>query len=372
MPTPSTPADASPATPRPEPFSTDPIRRIVERIDSESETVIEARPGWKAIDLAELWMYRELVYFLCWRDIKVRYKQTALGAAWAILQPLALMVVFSAVLGRDYAQSDPAFPYPVFLYSGLLLWLFFSQAILAAGNSLVMSKDMITKVYFPRLTVTIAAIGPAAVDFVVALSILIAMMIYYGIAPGLGLLFVPVLLLLAFFAALGIGAILAALNVSYRDFRYILPFLVQIWMLATPSIYKDIYAAAPAPAKVAAASAGASDRAAQVPGDQLGGASAPDAAARGAVDIGPADIAAADSGPANSGEAVASPATPVRRVGWLEFNPLTPLVGAFRAAVLGGPIPWRSLAYSVATITATCVVGCFYFRRNERTFADVI
>ncbi|MEX0937001.1 MAG: ABC transporter permease [Pirellulales bacterium] len=323
------------------------VEHLVEQVEDQPMTVIEPRPGWKALDLRELWPYRELIFFLAWRDIKVRYKQTVLGASWAILQPLALMVVFSAVLGREHAASPSIFPYPVFLYSGLLIWLFFSQAITAAGNSVLISRDMVTKVYFPRLTIPIASVGPAAIDFLIAMVLLIVMMAYYGIAPGESIVMLPILLLLAMMAALGVGAILAALNVAYRDFRYTLPFLVQIWMLATPSIYKDIYTVAevePAP-NVAVADAG--------DGDTV--------------------VANRDAEAATEEEVPAAPPVRARSVSdWLELNPMTGLVGSFRAAVLGGPIPWSSLAYSATVIVVVFVTGCYYFRRSESSFADVI
>ena len=171
------------------------------------------------------------------RDVKVRYKQTALGAAWAILQPAMLMVVFTIFFGRMANVPTADIPYPLFAYAGLVPWTFFATAITSAGNSVVGSERLITKIYFPRLAIPFAAVGAALVDFFIALSLLVAMMIYYGIAPGPGLLLVPVFLALLTLAALGVGTLLGALNVYYRDFRYVVPFLVQIWMFATPSVY---------------------------------------------------------------------------------------------------------------------------------------
>lgn len=200
-------------------------------------TQIRPAQGWQWINLGELWQFRELIYFLSWRDVKVRYKQTLLGAAWAILQPLLMMVVFAVVFGRMAGVSSGGQPYMLFAYAGLLPWSFFATAIAAAGNSVVGSERLITKIYFPRLAVPLAAVGAAIVDFVVAFGLLIAMMAYYrvGVTPNLVLL--PVVFVSIVLAALGVGMLLAALNVAYRDFRYVIPFLVQLWMFATPTIY---------------------------------------------------------------------------------------------------------------------------------------
>lgn len=200
-------------------------------------TVIEPKTGWRLVDLGELWRYRELLYFLVWRDVKVRYKQTVLGAAWAVLQPLATMIVFTLVLGRVAASPDAAVPYPLFVFAGLLPWMFFSSAVSSAGNSLVANQNLVTKVYFPRLSIPISSIGTSAVDFIVAFSMLVVLMLGYHTLPGWGLLAVPALLLGLAVAALGIGTLLAALTVTYRDFRHVLPFLIQLWMFATPAIY---------------------------------------------------------------------------------------------------------------------------------------
>ena len=200
-------------------------------------TRIRPAQGWQGINFGELWQYRELIYFLTWRDVKVRYKQTALGAAWAVLQPLMMMVVFTIFFGRMAGISSGELPYPLFAYAGLLPWTFFATSIAAAGQSVVGSERMITKIYFPRLAVPFAAVGAAVADFVIAFGLLIGMMVYYRIAPGPGLLLVPVIFAAILLAALGIGTVLAALNVAYRDFRYVIPFLVQLWMFATPTVY---------------------------------------------------------------------------------------------------------------------------------------
>jgi len=200
-------------------------------------TVITPAAKWQLINVRELWQFRELMYFLAWRDVKVRYKQTVLGAAWAILQPALLMVVFTIFFGRMANVPTDDIPYPLFAYAGLVPWTFFATAIASAGNSVVGSERLISKVYFPRLAIPFASVGAAVVDFFIALTLLAAMMIYYGIPPGPGLMLVPPLLALLTLAALGVGTLLAALNVYYRDFRYVVPFLVQIWMFATPSVY---------------------------------------------------------------------------------------------------------------------------------------
>jgi lipopolysaccharide transport system permease protein len=189
------------------------------------------------VNVRELWQYRELLFFLIWRDVKVRYKQTLLGATWAILQPMMMMVVFTIFFGRMAGLSSGDLPYPVFCYMGLLPWTFFSTAISSAGNSVVGSERLITKIYFPRLSVPFAAVGAAVVDFGIAFTLLIAMMLWYGVHPGFSTLMVPVILLVITLMALGVGTLLAGLNVAYRDFRYVIPFLVQVWMFATPTIY---------------------------------------------------------------------------------------------------------------------------------------
>ncbi|MGO9465975.1 MAG: ABC transporter permease [Isosphaeraceae bacterium] len=206
---------------------------------SPASVVTRIRPaqGWQRINFGELWQFRELVYFLTWRDVQVRYKQTVLGAAWAILQPLLMMIVFTIFFSRLAGVSSGGLPYPLFAYAGLLPWTFFATAIGAAGNSVVGSERLITKIYFPRLAVPFAAVGAAVVDFVVAFGLLLGMMVYYRVAPGPGILLVPAILAVILLAALGVGTLLAALNVAYRDFRYVIPFLIQIWMFATPTVY---------------------------------------------------------------------------------------------------------------------------------------
>lgn len=297
--------------------------------------IIRPASGWRLVNLRELWQYRDLLYFLTWRDVKVRYKQTALGAAWAILQPALMMVVFSVFFGRMAGVDSDGFPYPLFAFCGLLPWTFFATAIANAGNSVIGSERLITKVYFPRLAVPFASVSAALVDFVVALAMLVALLFWYQIRPTWSLLLVPPLMALFCIAALGTGSLLAALNVSYRDFRYVIPFLVQLWMFATPTIYMQ-------------------------PTD------------------GPGHDA---SGMQARAESEATPKTEHRRSDGavpdgiqhlLNLNPMTGLVAAFRAAVVGKQMPWPSVGWSSLGAATMFVFGCFYFRRAEDSFADII
>jgi lipopolysaccharide transport system permease protein len=214
-------------------------RMVSERTADLPVTVIERRPGWQIVDLKELWRYRELLFFLTWRDVKVRYKQTILGAAWAVLQPLATMVVFSLFIGRMAGVADHIQPYPLFVFAGLLPWTFLANAISSASQSVVGNQNLVTKIYFPRLIIPMGAVGASLVDFAVAFGMLLVMMFSYSVVPGWQLLLAPVICLLLMIAALGTGTLLAALTVSYRDFRHVVPFSVQIWMFATPCIYLD-------------------------------------------------------------------------------------------------------------------------------------
>ncbi len=276
--------------------------------------MIRPPAGWQLINFAELWHARDLLYFLAWRDVKVRYKQTLLGIAWAVLQPAMMMLIFYViffVVAQTYKNEDEM-PYPLFVFSALLPWSFFATAISSAGNSVVGSERLITKIYFPRLAVPFAAVGAAIVDFCVAMPLLIVLFVCYGKCPGWSVLLAPVIFFLLVLSAAGVGTLLAALNVAYRDFRYIIPFLVQLWMYATPTIYFDL------------------------------------------------------SGPINPGS----------RFGWvkqlLPLNPLTGLIASFRAVLLDQEIPVRDLCFSAAMALVFFFVGCFYFRRVEDSFADVI
>ncbi len=200
-------------------------------------TVIERKPGWRVIDLGELWRYRELLYFLTLRDIKVRYKQTILGAAWAILQPLATMLVFSLFFGKVAGNPSSNVPYSLFVLAGLVPWMFFSNAIAQAGQSVVGNQNLVTKIYFPRLMIPMGAVAAGLVDLAISFAMLVVIMLWFGIAPGWSFALVPFLTFGLVIAALGVGTLLSALTVAYRDFRHAVPFLVQFWMFATPCIY---------------------------------------------------------------------------------------------------------------------------------------
>jgi lipopolysaccharide transport system permease protein len=269
-------------------------------------TRIRPSRGWVALNLRELWEYRELLWFLVWRDVKVRYKQTVLGAGWAILQPVATMVVFSLFFGRLAGVPSDGLPYPIFSFAGLVPWTFFSQGLSQSANSLVGSHNLITKVYFPRLAIPISTVLAGLVDFALAFLVLLIMMLAYGIVPGPEVLALAPLLLLALVTALGAGLWLSALNVQFRDVRYIVPFLTQLWLFLTPIAY---------------------------PSSLLG--------------------------------------EPWRTVYGL--NPMAGVVEGFRWALLGtGEPPGAMLAASVLAALVLLASGALYFRRTERTFADVI
>jgi lipopolysaccharide transport system permease protein len=312
--------------------------------------VLEPDNGVKPIDLGELWEFRELIFFLTWRDVKIRYKQSLLGASWALIQPIMYMVVFTIVFYRMAAVPSDGIPYPIFSFAALLPWTFFSNAINQAGNSVVASGALITKVYFPRIAIPVASVGAALFDFFIAFLALLAMVVYYRCFPPMGkgtiffhwsLLLVPVLLIFVSLAALGVGALLAALNVSYRDFKHTIPFLIQLWMFATPTIYMGS-----SHEPLSHDSAEAANRVSNT--DQRAVASAGD----------------------SSGQYEGAVSDRVQNL--LNLNPLTGLVGAFRAAILGQPIQWSCLLYSCAAATAMFLVGCLYFHRVENNFADII
>ncbi len=283
------------------------VPAAVDPSDNLPLTIIERRSSWQLVDWRELWRYHELLFFLTWRDVKVRYKQTVLGAAWAVLQPLATMLVFAVFLGRMAGVSNQIEHYSLFVFAGMLPWTFFSNALSSAGSSVVGNQNLVTKVYFPRLIIPMSAVGAGLVDFAVAFGVLAAMMPFYRVAPGWGFLLLPPIVLLLVIAALGVGTLLAALTVAYRDFRYVVPFGVQLWMFATPCIYLDA-------AKV----------------------------------VGP------------RGELL------------LPLNPAYGLILNFRQAALGGSLDWYALLVSAAVSISMLLVGCFYFRRVERSFADII
>lgn len=207
--------------------------------ETETQPLIRIEPsvGWVSLKLRELWEYRELLYFLIWRDIKVRYKQTVLGAAWAIIQPFFTMVVFSLFFGHLAKMPSDGIPYPIFSFAALVPWTFFSNGLSKASNSIVGSSNLIKKVYFPRLLIPLANILSGVVDFALAFVVLIGMMFYYGISPTVNVIWIPFLLLLALVTSLGVSLWLSAMNVQFRDVQYVTPFVVQFWMFATPIAY---------------------------------------------------------------------------------------------------------------------------------------
>jgi lipopolysaccharide transport system permease protein len=200
-------------------------------------TLIEPVQGWRSLDLKELWAYRDLFWVLIARDIKVRYKQTVLGAGWAIIQPVTTMVVFSIIFGGFAKIPSEGFPYPVFVYAGLLPWTFFANALTRSGFSVVGSAQLVSKVYFPRLIIPLSSLGAGLVDLCISTIVLLLIMLFFGVAFSVNLLAAPLLLLLVIFMALGVGTLISALNVAYRDFGYLTPFFIQLWMFATPVIY---------------------------------------------------------------------------------------------------------------------------------------
>ena len=256
--------------------------------------------------IREFWHYRELFYFLVWRDVKIRYKQTLLGATWAIIQPFFTMIVFTLFFGKLAKMPSDGIPYPIFSYSALLPWTYFSVSLTNAGNSLVGNANLLTKVYFPRVALPVSSALSGLVDFGLASVILLGMMVYYHIPPSWGLLLWPVFIIPLVMFVLGAGMILAALNVYYRDIKYAIPFGIQLWLFVTPVIY-------------------------------------------------PTSI------------------IPERFRVLLAFNPLSGIIEAFRAALLPTrSVDWQSLGISVAITLLIFTLGAMYFRKTERTFADII
>lgn len=204
---------------------------------SDHVTVIEPPKGWDMLDLRELWAYRELLRALTIRDIKIRYKQTVLGVAWAVIQPVVTMIVFTIVFGELAKLPTDGFPYPIFVYSALLPWMFFANAIATASGSLISSSHLVSKVYFPRLIIPLSSIGSGLIDLAISTFILLLLMLYFSIPLTINILAAPLLLISVTFTALGIGTFLCALSVTYRDFRFVVPFMVQIWLYCTPVVY---------------------------------------------------------------------------------------------------------------------------------------
>jgi lipopolysaccharide transport system permease protein len=262
--------------------------------------------GWTSLRLRELWEYRELLYFLVWRDVKVRYKQTVLGVAWAILQPFFTMVIFSLFFGRLAKMPSDGVPYPIFSFTALIPWMFFANGLNQAANSLVSNSNLINKVYFPRLAIPIASVLAGLADFIPSFIILIGMMLYFGIYPTATMVWIPLFLLLALITSLGVGIGLAAVNVKYRDVRHTVPFLVQCWLFATPIAYPS---------------------------------------------------------------SLLPPA-------WQTIYALNPMVGVvegFRWALLGADThPGPMVAVSTLAALGVLAGAALYFRRMERSFADVI
>lgn len=213
------------------------IQQAGEALSPAPIIIIEPSRGWVSLQLRALWEYRELLYFLIWRDLKIRYKQTALGAAWAVIQPLATMLIFTLIFGRLARIPSDGIPYPIFSYCALLPWNYFATALDRSSTSLVNNAQLLSKVYFPRLVIPLSGVAAGLVDFGIAFLVLIWLMLVYGVVPTVATLTLPAFLLLAMATALGVSLWLSALNVQYRDVRYVIPFLVQFWMYATPVVY---------------------------------------------------------------------------------------------------------------------------------------
>ena len=214
-----------------------------DRGKEEQVIIVRRSHGLASLKLKELWECRELMYFLAWRDVKLRYKQTILGASWAILQPFLAMLLFTLIFNKLIGLSSEGIPYPLFSYSGLVIWMFFANSVMQASDSLVNQANTVKKVYFPRMVIPIAAVGCNALDFVLGFLVLIGMMVYYGFSPGLAVLMLPLFLILALITALGVGLWLSALNVLFRDVRYVVPFMIQMWLFASPIAYSSSFMA---------------------------------------------------------------------------------------------------------------------------------
>lgn len=301
-------------------------------------TVIEPRSGWPSFNLADLWTYRDLLQQLTWRNVKVRYKQTVLGVAWAVLQPLLWMIVLTWTFSRWIPAATGDVPAPLFLFSGVLPWIYFQTAVAAAANSVVTSEGLVTKVYFPRLVIPLAAIAAALVDFAIAFVLLVLLMFWYRIVPSAAILLVPAAVALLTVAAIGFGTLIAALTVSYRDFRHAIGFLLQIWMIATPTIYYNVR---PSASTLTAAQTRSAER----------------------VDLADRSTSAATV----SGKSAS------RQPGWLaRINPVAAPIDFFRSTTLGLPIEWGALLTSALVNLVLCAAGILYYRRVEDAFADVI
>jgi lipopolysaccharide transport system permease protein len=272
----------------------------------EHRVLLRPSHGWASLGLRELWEYRELLYFLTWRDLTVRYKQTVLGITWAVIQPFMTMVVFSLFFGRLAKIPSDGVPYSIFSYAGLVPWMFFANGLNQSSNSLVGNANLITKVYFPRLAAPISTVLSGVADFTFAFFVLLGLLPYYGLVPTLNVVWLPLFLLLAIVSSLGVGLWLSALNVQFRDVRYAVPFLTQLWMFATPIAYPSSLLSEP----------------------------------------------------------------------WAFLYALNPMVGVvegFRWALLGtAAAPGLRLAVSAFVALALLIGGALYFRKMEKTFADIV
>lgn len=282
------------------------MEKIKEQSSSVPVTYLRPSKGWLSIDIPELWRYRELVLFLTWRDIKVRYKQAVLGIAWAVLQPLLTVLIFTVVFGVLLSTPSSDLPYPLFAFSALLPWQLFASALQRSSVSLVGNANLITKIYFPRLAIPLSSVFAALVDFGVSFLVLIGMMIFYQYWPGWNIFWLIPILIMVIFTALSVGLWLSAFNVQYRDVQHMVPFIIQVWMYASPIVYP--------------------------------------------IDIIPEGI-------------------------WRLLYGLNPMVGiiqGFRWALLGAEQPDLTMLISIVVVIILLVSGLFYFRRMEKTFADIV
>ena len=283
------------------------VNRAKQETDISAAPTVVIRPsrGWIPINLKDLWVYRELLYFLTWREIKVRYKQTVLGFAWAILQPFCMMIVFTLFFGTLAKIPSEGIPYPLFNYAALLPWTLFAEGISRSSTTMVQDANLIRKVYFPRLVMPISGILSPLVDFAIAFTILIGMMFYFGYSPTIYVLLLPAFIILALMTSLGVGLWLSAINVKYRDVRYVIPFLVQLWLFASPVVYS-------------------------------------------------------------------SNLLPEKFRIIYGLNPMAGVIEGFRWVLLGTEPPGSLIAISVIIVVVILISGAFYFRHNEKIFADVI
>lgn len=287
--------------------ASEPFQPRVQPTEEVSDLIIRPRRGWTPLNLGDLWRHHELLYFLTWRDVKLRYRQTALGAAWAVLQPVLTMIIFTVIFGHFARVPSDGVPYPIFSFTGLLPWTFFTYALSQSSLSLVTNPSLISKIYFPRLVIPVASTLSGLLDLAIAFVVLLGLMAYYGVRPTIGMLALPLFVLLALLASLAVGIWASALNVQYRDVRYALPFVTQLWMFATPIIY-------------------------------------------------PLSLIH----------------NTIARI-LFSLNPMTGVVDGFRWAVLGTKsFDGLSLALSSSVTLVGLFAALIYFRRMERTFADIV